>query len=314
MTENGNKEKSFVSAVFYVHNDADILENSLKRIHDTLAERFSQFELICVNDASTDQSVEKIHNFAEKVSDCTVTILHMGRYHGIELSMSAGTDFSIGDFVFEFDSLPIDYSPNLIWEVYQKVLTGYDIVSAHPQKVKRKSSRLFYWIFNRFSNSSYTLTTERFRVLSRRAINRVIASSKARPYRKALYASSGLKSTSISYHNELLPYPHSKEQQRDRRNTAADTLILFTDVAYKLSLAFCVLMLVFMLVAGIYTCVTYFGQQRPVEGWAPLMGMLSAGFFGIFLILTLVVKYLDIILKLIFQRQKYMITSIEKIK
>ena len=59
MTENSNKEKSFVSAVFYVHNDADILENSLKRIHDTLAERFSQFELICVNDASTDQSVEK---------------------------------------------------------------------------------------------------------------------------------------------------------------------------------------------------------------------------------------------------------------
>lgn len=69
-----------------------------------------------------------------------------------------------------------------------------------------------------------------------------------------------------------------------------------------------------MLVAGIYTCITYFGQQRPVEGWAPLMGMLSVGFFGIFLVLTLVIKYLDVILKLIFQRQKYMVSSIEKIK
>lgn len=314
MIQNTNKEKSFISAVIYIHNDAERIETSLKQIHDTIAEKFLQFEMICVNDASTDESVEKIRKFADKISDCTVTILHMGRYHGIELSMGAGVDFSIGDFVFEFDSLIIDYESELIWEIYQKILSGFDIVSARPQMVKSKGSRLFYWTFNRFSNGGYTLATERFRVLSRRAINRVIASSKARPYRKALYASSGLKATSIVYKNKETLDPHSLEQRKDRRNTAVDTLILFTDIAYKISLAFCILMLIFMLIAGLYTCFAYFGQQRPVEGWAPLMGMLSVGFFGVFLILAIVIKYLDVVLKLIFQRQKYMITSVEKIK
>ena len=71
-------------------------------------------------------------------------------------------------------------------------------------------------------------------------------------------------------------------------------------------------MLIFMLIAGVYTIAVYLGQRKPVEGWTPLMGLMSAGFLGIFLVLAVIIKYLDVALKLLFQKQQYMVASIEK--
>ncbi len=52
----------------------------------------------------------------------------MGYSHGLEASMNAGIDLSIGDFVFEFDSCFMDFDPDVIMQVYRKSLQGFDIV------------------------------------------------------------------------------------------------------------------------------------------------------------------------------------------
>uniref|UniRef100_UPI00325FE826 hypothetical protein n=1 Tax=Clostridium sp. NkU-1 TaxID=1095009 RepID=UPI00325FE826 len=44
--------------------------------------------------------------------------------------MNAGVDLAIGDFIYEFDNLLVEYDQDLIWKVYQRSLQGYDIVSA----------------------------------------------------------------------------------------------------------------------------------------------------------------------------------------
>ena len=66
--------------------------------------------------------------------------------------------------------------------------------------------------------------------------------------RKALYATSGLKSGFITYDNSVKENYYSSEERKERINTATDTLILFTNVAYKISLCFCAIMLIFMLI------------------------------------------------------------------
>ena len=96
-------------------------------------------------------------------------------------------------------------------------------------------------------------------------------------------------------------------------NTAIDALVIFTDLAYKFSLCISILMAMFMMFAGVYTVIVYFGMNKPVEGWAPLMGMISLAFFSVFIILTIIIKYLDILLKLVFKRQKYLISSVERL-
>lgn len=130
-----NREKIFVSAVIYVHDAAEHVETFVKTVVETLSEHFEHSEVICVNDASSDDSNNRIKNVIKSLSSKTsVSILNMSFFHGLEGAMNAGKDLAIGDFVFEFDSTLLDFNPDLIMEVYRSSLVGFDIVSAAPKK------------------------------------------------------------------------------------------------------------------------------------------------------------------------------------
>lgn len=60
------KEKNFISAVIYVHNNENEIADFLRLLTDWLNRRFDGYEVICVNDASTDCTVETIENFSDE--------------------------------------------------------------------------------------------------------------------------------------------------------------------------------------------------------------------------------------------------------
>jgi len=310
-----NKRAQFVSAVFYIHNGAHHILSNVKMIYETLSLNFEHFELIFVDDSSDDCSIEEIKKFTSTVNECcSIRIIELGNYHGVELSMQAGVSIAIGDFVYEFDTINIDYPQNLIMQVFEEVEKGFDIVSAMPKNINKLQSKVFYRVLKSTLKGEQNISTESFRVLSRRGINRVNSISNKTFYRKLVYASSGLKTTSIAYENNILKNKQDAVTMQHRRNMAIDTFIIFTDVAYRISLVLSAIMALLMFGFGIYTIIIYFGTQRPVEGWAPIMGLLSGGFFGIFILLSILIKYLDLIVKNMFNHNKFLISSITKLK
>lgn len=308
-----NKEKNFISAVVYVHNNERELEAFLSMIAKELEKNFNKYEIICVNDCSTDGSVEVIKKMTTLKSG-VLSVVNMSYYQGLELSMNAGVDLAIGDFVFEFDSCCMDFSPSLIMKVYHQSLKGYDIVGASPSDGIRMISRLFYSLFNKTTRLMYPLKTERFRLISRRGINRVHAMSKTIPYRKAIYANCGLKLDHIMYERKNKEeIKKSKVKQSDDKETAVNSIVLFTDLAYKVSIILAVIMMVVTIGIGIYTMHVFLGEVKPVAGWTTTMMVLSGAFFAVFAIFAIIIKYLSIIIKLIFSKQKYLIESVDKI-
>lgn len=308
-----DKEKNFVSAVIYVHNDENNIEKFLGMIRQTLEENFLSSEIICVNDASTDESVPKIKSVSKAATSTNISVINMTHYHGVELAMNAGVDLAIGDFVFEFDLATSDFLPETILQVYRRCLQGYDIVSASPRGGREMSSKIFYGIFNKFNSQSLNMDTERFRILSRRAINRVKSMNEAIPYRKAVYAASGFKLDIIKYEpTEKIKIHHSAEESDYRERLAIDSLLLFTNVGYSLSMTLTKFMMLLTALAGVYVAVIYFAGS-PVAGWTTTMILLSFSFFCLFGILTITIKYLQLILSLIFQRKRYNFESIEKL-
>ena len=125
-----NKEKNFASAIIYVRNAENRVERFLKTIIETMEENFEHSEIICVNDSSEDNSLAVIKKASAIATTAIVSVVNMSYYHGLELSMNAGIDLSIGDFVFEFDNTYLDFDPAVIMEIYRRSLQGYDIVSA----------------------------------------------------------------------------------------------------------------------------------------------------------------------------------------
>lgn len=309
-----NKEKNFISAVLYLHNNEKPVRTFLPALCRTLSENFTEYEIICVNDCSTDGSASVVRDFAAQPNGETmISLVNMSLYQGTELSMNAGIDLAIGDYVYEFDNPLMDYDSRMIMDVYRKSQEEYDIVSAAPE-TGYKNSWLFYRIYNRYSGSPYQLRTESFRILSRRAINRIGSISKTIPYRKALYANSGLKIAVLTYRQKPLKgKPLTKQLNERRREMAFDTLILFTDIAYRISLTLSALLLLFSGSTAVYACVIFFVRHRPVAGWTAALLLLSGGFFGVFFLLSIIIKYLSVLVDLIFKRQKYLIESIEKL-
>lgn len=309
---NNYKEKKFMSAVVYVYNESRNINQFLNRLSSHFKNNFEEYEIICVNDASTDDTIQKIKDFSKDNGEQPVCIVNMGFYQGLETSMNAGIDLAIGDFVYEFDSLLMDYDDSLLLESYFHLLDGYDIVSTSNSK-KLVSSNLFYWIYNRSSNSQYQLVTETFRILSRRAINRIHSMSKTIPYRKALYANCGLKMDVIKYVPQISEKKtSSKNLNKKRKDVASTSLILFTDVAYKFATFMSIAMMIATLGGVIYTIVVYV-LGRPVEGYTTMMLIMTGSFFGVFAILAIIIKYCAILVELLFKKQKYIIESIEKV-
>jgi len=72
------KHKNFVSAIVYVNNAEQELAGFLKMLHSNLSSAFENFEIICVNDASRDNSRSVIQELASKFDNCTLSIINMG--------------------------------------------------------------------------------------------------------------------------------------------------------------------------------------------------------------------------------------------
>lgn len=232
----------------------------------------------------------------------------MSFLQGVETAMNAGIDLAIGDFVFEFDSIELDYDLSLITDIYFKSLEGYDIVSAVPNNVKM-TSKMFYKVFNKYANMENQLRTERFKIISRRGINRVDSMNVKIPYRKAVYANCGLKQTFIQY--KVSPSSQGKSTIKDRRELAIDSLLLFTDIGYRISIFMATIMLLFSVFVAIYS-IFIFVNGNPVAGWTTTMLFLSFAFFGLFSLLTILIKYTQLLLNLQFTKQDYIIEGIEK--
>ena len=308
-----NKEQNFVSAVIYVHNAEDRIERFLDMVVEVMERNFEHSEIICVNDSSEDGSLSIIRKVSKAAEKTSISVVNMSYYHGLELAMDAGMDLAIGDFVFEFDNTVADFDSSVIMEIYRHSLGGYDIVSASPNRKERLSSRLFYRIFAKFAAVSYRMNTESFRVLSRRVINRVSSMNKTAPYRKALYANCGLKTDCIRYEvTGDWSKARDRKEQRYRMDLAADALILFTEVGYRFSMTMTVVMMLMSIFMTVYSLVTYF-VIHPVEGWTTTILFLSVAFFGLFGILTIIVKYLQLLVDMVFKRKHYSFESIEKL-
>lgn len=310
-----NKEKNFVSCVIYLHNEEDRVRDFLGKICDVMQENFEKYEMICVNDGCVDRTMDEIKKFlAGRDEKQVISVINLSYYQGMESAMNAGCDLAVGDFLFEFDKCELDFEPGLIMKIYRRALEGYDVVAAAPKNGTSLFSKMFYAIYNWGNEQQNKLRRESFRIVSRRAVNRVNQMNVYIPYRKAMYMNCGLKTDTIVYDNRKTEHRNVNREERGMRSTLAiDTLIIFTDVCEKISMLVSIILLGALLIMFGYLVYSIFSAVRPVEGWLSIMSLMSFGFFMLSVILTLIFKYLSVILNMSFKKQRYVIEGVEKL-
>ena len=301
-----SKEQNFISAVVYSDKDSISTGKFITELAQCLNEHFRHHEIIVIVSGPSGSFRKDIQEFAERAElSVQLSVINMSLKQSREQCMNAGLDMSIGDYVYEFDSVDRGYDLELVWKAYQSALQGNDIVSVCPQH-ENIMSRMFYKIFNANSNSLYHLRTNAFTLISRRALNRAHNANVNLAYRKAVYASTGLKMSEIEFDGEV------RNNESDKLNLAVDSLVLYTAFGYRFSLRFAALMMAVTLAELLYTLAVWL-TGNPVSGWTTTMFVLTFGMTGIFGVLAIILKYLALIIRLSVNRQNYLVESIEKI-
>lgn len=305
------KEQVFVSAVLYAHNNEFEIEQALLELDRTLRTYFKNYEIIIVNDFSQDRTLENAHSAIKDIFGDT-TIINLSRKHGVEHAMMAGLNKSMGDFVFELESLNIDFEMELLYEMFKTATgKGFDIVAAASGQAGWKS-RMFYKLLNRVSYLNLSLSTESVRLVTRRALNAMLNLKERVRYRKALYELTGYSKTLVHYEpiNKIV----GRKVNRENIGLAIDALVSFSHFGLRAAHLLTVVFFLFSLFMGGYALYNYYFNQSVVEGWTTLMILMSLGFAGLFFIGGIIGEYTSRILIEIQNRPFYSTKSVEMYK
>lgn len=285
---------SFISVVAPLHNDADIIESFIVALTYTLARTYTHYEIILVDDGSTDATVARVTELLQHVQ--CIRLLQLTRTFGQEIAIAAGLDSVIGDYVVVI--LPESDPPELIPQMVQQSHRGSGIVFGVAQQrpaeplLRRLAVWLFYWYCNRVLDLNILPNTTHFRVLSRPAVNAVIQIKDRMRYLHTLGAY-------IGYTNQSFDYRPVYRRARPRTKSFWESANLALNIIVANSTQPLRMVSRLGFVAGAlnvlymgYIAAIYLFKQQVAEGWVTQSMQNAVMFFLLFLMLTVLSEYI----------------------
>jgi dolichol-phosphate mannosyltransferase len=191
-----------LSIVLPLFNESENLGQLHARLTATLERIGCDYELIFVNDGSTDESLPILEQLARQ--DFHVKYLSLSRNFGHEIASTAGLDAADGDAVVLMDA-DLQDPPELIERMLEPWLQGFDVVYARrlyrygESLFKRGAAFLFYRLMRHFSSLDLPLDTGDFRLMDRRVVEAFRQFSESQRFVRGIVTWMGFRQTAVQY-------------------------------------------------------------------------------------------------------------------
>jgi glycosyltransferase involved in cell wall biosynthesis len=291
---------SFFSLVVPVYNEEECLEYFLKEAKLAL-NFFKDWEIILVDDGSTDQSWPIISRHALK--DKRVRGIRFTRNFGHQHAVLAGLRASKFSFIGIIDA-DLQDPPSLLPEMTNCISDGVEIVYGKrlsregESYFKKFSAKLFYRLFQKLVPFPIPLDTGDFRVITRRASDSVTSLNEQEPFLRGLFALTGLKAVPFEYSRHQRFAGRSNYSLPKMFRFAINAIFAFSEVPYKLFMKLGLWTFFVALLFGV-SAIIYAIVGESVSGWLSIFalvlffGSLNAVFTA--LVGTYVIKNLNIV-------------------
>jgi polyisoprenyl-phosphate glycosyltransferase len=197
------KQRKKVSVIAPFYNESEGVDS----FHKALCPIFSQiseldFEVVCVDDGSIDDTLKKLILVADK--DSRFHIIELSRNFGKEAALTAGIDAATGDAVIPIDA-DLQDPPELIPEMIQEWNKGAEVVLAQREDrrsdsfFKRKTAELFYRFHNHLSSTQLPENVGDFRLMDRIVVDALQQLPEQQRFMKGLFAWVGFKTVTLNY-------------------------------------------------------------------------------------------------------------------
>jgi dolichol-phosphate mannosyltransferase len=269
-----------LSVVIPLLNEEQLVEQLLDEVFQSLEQTNENFEVACVDDGSTDSTLQKLLHFREKKEE--LKIISLSRNFGLQAALTAGLEYSRGDYTIIMDG-DFQDPPELIPVLFDKIkTTGSDIVTAVRESRNEKFSRkvyinIFHKIFDKISEEQQVAKTGNFCILNKKAHQAILQFSERNRYLPGIRNFIGFKHEFVLYDRPDRLVGEAKMSRKKLLSLAADAIYSFSKWPIKACLYLGILGVFFFLAAIIYTLGSKFLGFAPI-GWSSMF--LTISFFG----------------------------------
>jgi glycosyltransferase involved in cell wall biosynthesis len=206
------------SIIAPIYNEFENLPELYRRIHEVMDSTGQSYELILVDDGSTDGSTERIRQLA--AGDPIVRPVIFARNFGHQIAVTAGLDYSRGEAVVIIDA-DLQDPPEVILELAKKWKEGYEVVYAVRAEREGESwfklftASLFYRLIYRITDVKIPLDTGDFRLIDRSVVSVINSMREKHRFLRGMGAWVGFKQIGVEYkraarHAGETKYPFNK--------------------------------------------------------------------------------------------------------
>lgn len=226
-----------ISIVVPVHNEIAGIEEFFAQLIPVLERLGTTWEVICVNDGSTDATLDRLIEFHHRAP--AIKVVSLSRNFGKDVALSAGFDFARGAAVIPIDA-DLQDPPELIIPMVAKWREGFDIVFATRKRrtgdswLKRTTARYFYEIFDRITDIPVPHDTGDFRLIDRRVVDVLVRLPERTRFMKGLFAWVGFKQASITFDRQPRHAGDTKWSYWRLWNFALDAITSFSSMPLKI--------------------------------------------------------------------------------
>ncbi|MBO9199893.1 MULTISPECIES: glycosyltransferase family 2 protein [Niastella] len=191
-----------VSIIVPVHNERENVTAMAKAIKRTFADLPYRYNLLFVDDGSSDLTLHEIKKLA--LQDEHIRYLSFSRNFGHQAAIKAGLDKADGDCVITMDG-DMQHPPQLIPSLLEKWEEGYDVVYTVRKEdkklplLKRITSNLFYKVLNWLSDIKIEKGTADFRLMNRNVVDVLRGLAEFEPFFRGLVKWAGFKQVPVEY-------------------------------------------------------------------------------------------------------------------
>lgn len=243
----------------------------------TILEVFGKFEIIFVDDGSTDDTFEKIEAISD--FDTRVKFVKFSRCFGLQNALKAGIDFSAGNCIITMDS-DFQHPLFVIPQMMEKWNNGYKIVNAirkHQQNIgllKRVTSDAFYRLFNFLSDINLTEGASDFRLIDRKVADFIGSFQESDPFIRGLIPWTGFPQAFITYAPNNRRNGKTKFTYRKMFEMAASGLTAYSIKPLRFALLIGITCSIMAFIYGLIAIYLYFFSGKSMPGWTSIIASL----------------------------------------
>ncbi len=191
-----------ISIVCPCFNEEEALRSFTLKIRSILAQTKYTYELLFINDGSTDKTLSVLNELSK--NDPQMRVINLSRNFGKEAAMTAGLDHAKGEVIIPIDA-DLQDPPELILDFLREWEKGFDVVLAKridrscDTLRKKLSANLFYKFHNAIADVEIPNNVGDFRLITRKVVTAIQLLPENQRFMKGIFSWVGFKSSTIEY-------------------------------------------------------------------------------------------------------------------